>query len=164
MLPARPVSRLHTETAIAQAPGIAELAELGVTTYGEALRGPADAAIAATDRFIERLQREVLPKSSGEGRYGAALYDRALRHTLFGSHDRAAIAAKGEQEFAAVRERMISIAQRIAPEWLGDRATAALMAHNPNTSAAVLSRVPRRSACAAQAREREQERIRRLSV
>jgi hypothetical protein len=38
------------------------------------------------------------------------------------------------------------------------------MAHNPNTSAAVLSRVPRRSACAAQAREREQERIRRLSV
>ena len=125
-LPARPVSRLHAETAIAQAPGIAELAELAVATYGEALRAPADAAAAATTRFIERLQREVLPKSSGEGRYGAALYDRALRHTLFGSHDRAAIAAKGEQEFAAVRARMISIAQRIAPEWLGERATAAL--------------------------------------
>jgi len=125
-LPARPVSRLHAETAIAQAPGIAELAELAVTTYGEQLRGLADAAIAATDRFIQRLQREVLPKSSGEGRYGAALYDRALRHTLFGSHDRAAIAAKGEQEFAAVRERMIAIAQRIAPEWLGERASVAL--------------------------------------
>ena len=125
-LPARPVSRLHTETAIAQAPGITELAELAVATYGEELRGPADLAIAATTRFIERLQRDVLPKSSGEGRYGAALYDRALRHTLFGSHDRAAIAAKGEQEFAAVRARMISIAQRIAPEWLGERANAAL--------------------------------------
>lgn len=125
-LPARPVSRLHTETAIAQAPGIAELAELAVATYGDTLRAPADAAIAATTRFIERLQREVLPTSSGEGRFGAVLYDRALRHTLFGSHDRAAIAAKGEQEFAAVRARMISIAQRIAPEWLGERATAAL--------------------------------------
>ena len=138
VLPARPVSRLHAETAIAQAPGIAELAELAVATYGEALRGPADAAIAATTGFIERLQREVLPKSSGEGRYGAALYDRALRHTLFGSHDRAAIAAKGEQEFAAVRERMISIAQRIAPEWLGERASAALSGDRSTLVAEVL--------------------------
>jgi uncharacterized protein (DUF885 family) len=137
-LPARPVSRLHAETAIAQAPGIAELAELAVATYGEALRAPADAAAAATTRFIERLQREVLPKSSGEGRYGAALYDRALRHTLFGSHDRAAIAAKGEQEFAAVRARMISIAQRIAPEWLGERATAALSGDRSTLVAEVL--------------------------
>ncbi|NBW31985.1 MAG: DUF885 domain-containing protein, partial [bacterium] len=137
-LPARPVSRLHVETAIAQAPGIAELAELAVATYGEALRAPADAAAAATTRFIERLQREVLPKSSGEGRYGAALYDRALRHTLFGSHDRAAIAAKGEQEFAAVRQRMISIAQRIAPEWLGERATAALNGDQSTLVAEVL--------------------------
>ena len=137
-LPARPVSRLHTETAIAQAPGITELAELAVATYGEELRGPADLAIAATTRFIERLQRDVLPKSSGEGRYGAALYDRALRHTLFGSHDRAAIAAKGEQEFAAVRARMISIAQRIAPEWLGERANAALSGDRSTLVAEVL--------------------------
>ena len=137
-LPARPVSRLHVETAIAQAPGIAELAELAVATYGEALRMPADAAIAATSRFIERLQRDVLPKSSGEGRYGAALYDRALRHTLFGSHDRVAIAAKGEQEFAAVRARMISIAQRIAPEWLGERAAEALNGDRSTLVAEVL--------------------------
>ena len=38
------------------------------------------------------------------------------------------------------------------------------MAHDPNNAAAVPSRGPRRSACAAQAREREQGRIRRLSV
>jgi hypothetical protein len=38
------------------------------------------------------------------------------------------------------------------------------MAHDPNNTAAVPSRGPRRSTCAAQAREREQERIRRLSV
>ncbi len=38
------------------------------------------------------------------------------------------------------------------------------MASETNTSAATPFRGPRRSACAAQAREREQERIRRLSV
>jgi hypothetical protein len=44
------------------------------------------------------------------------------------------------------------------------RLTEKLMAHDPNTSADALSRGPRRSACAAQAREREQEWIRSLSV
>ena len=38
------------------------------------------------------------------------------------------------------------------------------MAHEPNPTAAVANRRPRRSACAAQARERDLERIRRLSV
>lgn len=78
-LPARPVSRLHTETAIAQAAGIAELAEMGVEVYGSSLRAAADVARAAADRFTERLRTEVLPRSEGEGRYGTDLYDRALR-------------------------------------------------------------------------------------
>lgn len=137
-LPARPISRLHTETAISQAPGIAELAELAVITFGDSLRGPADLAIAATQRFVARLEQEVLPKSSGEGRYGAALYDRALRHTLFGSHDRAAISAKGQQEFAAVRARMMEIAERIAPEWLGERAPEVLAGDRSTLVAEVL--------------------------
>ncbi len=66
-LPARPVSRLHTETAIAQAAGIAELAEMGVEVYGPSLRAAADVARAAADRFTERLRTEVLPRSEGEG-------------------------------------------------------------------------------------------------
>ena len=121
-LPARPVSRLHTETAIAQAAGIAELAEMGVELYGSSLRGAADVARGAADRFTERLRTEVLPRSEGEGRYGADLYDRALRHTLFGSHDRAAVSSAAEVEFIAVRERMITIAREIAPQWIGDEA------------------------------------------
>ena len=121
-LPPRPISRLHTETAIAQADGIAELAELGVETYGNELRPPADVARAAASRFVQRLKDEVLPRSEGEGRYGAARYDRALRHTLFGSHDRAAVGAAAAVEFTAVRERMISIAREIAPQWIGDEA------------------------------------------
>jgi len=121
-LPARQVSRLHTETAIAQAAGIAELAEMGVEVYGPSLRAAADVARAAADRFTERLRAEILPRSEGEGRYGADLYDRALRHTLFGSHDRAAVRAAAEVEFTAVRERMISIACEIAPQWIGDEA------------------------------------------
>jgi len=121
-LPPRKISRLHTETAIAQAEGIAELAEMGVETYGGELRAPADVARAAAARFVQRLKDEVLPRSEGEGRYGAARYDRALRHTLFGSHDRAAVGAAAAVEFTAVRERMISIAREIAPQWIGDEA------------------------------------------
>lgn len=119
LLPARPVSRLHTETAIAQAAGISELAQMGIEVYGDEMKSAADVARAATDRFMQRLQDEVLPKSEGEGRYGSARYDRALRHTLFGSHDRAAVQRAAEQEFTAVRNRMISIAREIAPRWIG---------------------------------------------
>jgi uncharacterized protein (DUF885 family) len=128
-LPARPISRLHTETAIAQAEGIAELVEMGVEVYGEELRGAAEVARAAAERFTQRLRDEVLPRSDGEGRYGAVRYDRALRHTLFGSHDRAAVGAAAAVEFTAVRERMISIAREIAPQWIG--AEAAHLAEKP---------------------------------
>ena len=68
----------------------------------------------------------MLPRSSGEGRFGAPLYDRAIRHTLFGSHDRAAIAAATNREFDAVRARMVEIARRAAPQWLGEGAAAAI--------------------------------------
>jgi uncharacterized protein (DUF885 family) len=129
-LPPRKISRLHTETAIAQAEGIAELAEMGVETYGGELRAPADVARASVARFVQRLKGEVLPRSEGEGRYGAARYDRALRHTLFGSHDRAAVGAAAAVEFTAVRERMISIAREIAPHWIGDEA--AQLAEKPH--------------------------------
>ena len=118
-LPARPVSRLHTETAIAQASGIVELAEMGVALYGAPLRVAADLARGAVERFTARLREEVLPRSEGEGRYGAPLYDRALRHTLFGSHDRAAVQTAALREFPVVRERMIGIARAIAPQWIG---------------------------------------------
>ncbi|MFZ9736263.1 MAG: DUF885 family protein, partial [Candidatus Limnocylindrus sp.] len=130
-LPARPISRLHTETAIEQAAGIAELAEMGVEVYGDELRGAADAARAAAERFTQRLRDEVLPRSDGEGRYGAARYDRALRHTLFGSHDRAAVQRAAEREFTSVRERIIQIAREIAPHWIGE-AEAARMEGDPH--------------------------------
>ena len=126
ILPARPISRLHTETAIAQAEGIAELAEIGVETYGDELRPAADVARAAAKRFIARLKEEVLPRSEGEGRFGAARYDRALRHTLFGSHDRVDVQRAAEAEFAAVREHIIRLARAAAPRWIGDGEAARL--------------------------------------
>ena len=90
------------------------------------LRAAAEAATAAAERYATRLRDEVLPRSSGEGRFGAPLYDRAIRHTLFGSHDRAAIAAATNREFDAVRARMVEIARRAAPQWLGEGAAAAI--------------------------------------
>ncbi len=137
-LPARPISRLHTETAIAQAEGIAELAEMGVEAYGGELRAAADVARTAAARFVQRLRDEVLPRSDGEGRYGAVRYDRALRHTLFGSHDRAAVGAAAAVEFTAVRERMISIAREIAPRWIGEGEAGRLQSDPQHLVGAVL--------------------------
>ena len=140
-LPARPISRLHVETAISQAAGIGELAALAVAEYGEELRAAADAATAAAERYATRLRDEVLPRSSGEGRFGAPLYDRAIRHTLFGSHDRAAIAAATTREFDAVRARMVEIARRAAPQWLGERAEAAIGAAGADGGHALVAAV-----------------------
>ena len=137
-LPARPISRLHTETAIEQAEGIAELAEMGVEAYGGELRAAADVARTAAARFVQRLRDEVLPRSDGEGRYGSVRYDRALRHTLFGSHDRAAVGAAAAVEFTAVRERMISIAREIAPRWIGEGEAGRLQSDPQHLVGAVL--------------------------
>ena len=137
-LPPRPISRLHTETAIAQAAGIGELAEMGVEVYAGELREAADVAQAAAERFTQRLRDEVLPRSEGEGRYGPARYDRALRHTLFGSHDRVAVQRAAEREFIAVRERIISIAREIAPHWIGEAEAARIQSDPQRLVGAVL--------------------------
>jgi len=133
-LPARPISRLHAEIAIAQAPGIAELAQMAVEAYGtdpthgDALRAAAVTAGEAGAHYAERLRDEVLPRAEGEGRYGAALYERAVRHTLFGSHDRTAVNSAATREFDLVRARMIEIAKREAPRWIGEARAAEIAA------------------------------------
>ncbi|MFM8279593.1 MAG: DUF885 domain-containing protein [Candidatus Limnocylindrus sp.] len=156
-LPARPVSRLHLDTAIAQASGIRELAQRAVEVYGAPLEAAAAAAGAAADRFAERLRSEVAPRATGEGRYGAPLYDRALRHTLFGSHDRAAIARAATREFAATRERMIEIARAIAPTWIGAERAATLRGNDHELVAATLDAIGAEHSAAADLLDRCRE-------
>jgi uncharacterized protein (DUF885 family) len=127
----RPVGRFQTEKALEQLPGIAELID---DALAEAERAaPDDAAVAALRRrlgaaakdakealeaFERHLREDVLPRSEGEGRLGADLFARKMRHTMRSE----ALTAEGilsaaEQEFDAVRAEMLRLARELWPRW-----------------------------------------------
>jgi len=127
----RPVSRLHTDTAIKRFAGIVELARDAVAQAEAAadddqkvapLVPRLAAATAATDAavidHVRHLEEAVLPAATGDGLLGDDLFEAKLRHTL---RDEAAtttaLLARAEAEYAAVRAEMVRIATRLWPEW-----------------------------------------------
>jgi len=127
----RPVGRFQTEKALEQLPGVAELID---DALGEAERAtPEDAAVAGVrDRlaaaatlaraaltdFEAHLRDDVLPRSDGEGRLGADLFARKMRHTMRSESmtaERILTAAEGE--FDAVRTELIRLARDLWPRW-----------------------------------------------
>jgi uncharacterized protein (DUF885 family) len=132
----RPVSRLHSETALSQLPGISELIrdalaaaeaaapdDPAVATILERVRsaaGAASQAVAAAEAF---LRADVLPRSSGEGRLGPELFAAKLRRAL---HDDeltpARILARATREADAVRAEMVRLARDMWPVWCPDQA------------------------------------------
>jgi uncharacterized protein (DUF885 family) len=129
-LPGRPASRLHTEIAIKQLPGIAALADDAVAQAEAAadrprvasitprLRAAAATARGAIGEFEAFLREDLLPRSSGEGRLGADLFARKLRHTFRSDLTAGQILAQARAEYAAVRGEMIRIARGIWSEWV----------------------------------------------
>jgi len=128
-MPGLPPSRLHTEMAIKQLPGIVALAEDAVAQAEAAADQPglaellprlqaatkgATEAIAGFDEFL----KELLMRSSGEGRLGAHLFAEKLRHTIRSDVTGAQIVAQARIEYAAVRAEMIRIARQIWSEWV----------------------------------------------
>ena len=127
----RPVGRFQTEKALEQLPGIAELIDDALAEAEQA--APTDAAVAdlrgrlaiaardakgALDAFERHLRGEVLPRSEGEGRLGADLFDRKMRHTMRSETLTAErILAAAEREFDAVRAEMIRLARELWPRW-----------------------------------------------
>jgi uncharacterized protein (DUF885 family) len=127
----RPVGRFQAETALEQLPGIGELID---DALGEADRGaPGDeavarirgrlAAAAATARtaladFEAHLRDDVLPRSEGDGRLGAVLFDQKMRHTMRSESLTAErILSAAEREFDAVRAEMVRLARDLWPVW-----------------------------------------------
>jgi uncharacterized protein (DUF885 family) len=129
-LPGRPASRLHTEIAIKQLPGIAALADdavaqaeaatdrPGVASVTPRLRAAAATARGAIGEFEAFLRDDLLPRSSGEGRLGAELFARKLRHTFRSALTADQILAQARTEYAAVRGEMIRTARGIWSEWV----------------------------------------------
>ena len=132
----RAVARFHTEKALGQLAGIAELIDEALGAAAEAAADPPVAAVtkrlelaAATAKsaltaFEGHLREVVLPASDGEGRIGADLFAQKLRHTF--RADDVTIDSIGERatgEFEAVRAEMVRIAREIWPQWRpGDEA------------------------------------------
>ena len=128
----RPVSRLHTETALRQLAGIDELIgdalEQAATSDDPAVRGvrpflehaasDARSALAAFEAF---LHDELLPASEGEGRLGPELFARKLRHTLRSDHTVDDVLRRAEAEYTAVRAEMVRIARSMWPATFPDR-------------------------------------------
>lgn len=86
----RPVSRLHTGTAVDGMAGVAELAN-DVVTEARDLHDPAleveaaemaNHAIAAIDRYVAWMRDELLPLTDTDFRLGPELYASKFRHTL----------------------------------------------------------------------------------
>ncbi|MGH2464516.1 MAG: DUF885 domain-containing protein [Candidatus Limnocylindrales bacterium] len=132
----RPVARFHTETALNQLPGIAELIADGLAE-GEAAAG-SDAAVAA---IIDRLRTaartgteavataesvlrdDVLPRSAGEGRLGPVLFAAKMRRTLLDDAlTPARILERATQEAEAIRVEMVRLATEMWPVWRPDEA------------------------------------------
>jgi uncharacterized protein (DUF885 family) len=123
----RPVSRLHTEVALTQLPGIGDLcgealaAAAAADQEGELapvrmrLEPAVAAATAALDAFATHLRDVVLPTAEGEGRLGPDLFAAKLRHTLRVDMTSDQLEARARREFVAVGAEMVRLAGEIWP-------------------------------------------------
>ncbi len=132
-MPERPVSRLHTETALAHLDGIRELVDEAVRV-AEANRYDEDAfrlpprfaevvpgALAALDDLRAFLERDVLARSSGEGRLGPPLFAAKLRHVLASDLTPDDLSARATRDARVVRAEMARLARDLWPAWIGER-------------------------------------------
>jgi uncharacterized protein (DUF885 family) len=126
---ARPASKLHTEMAIRQLPGIASLADDAVAQAKDAatpavaaivprLEAAATAARDAIASFEAWLRDDLLPRSEGEGRIGPEMFGRKLAHTFRTDLTAAEIERQALRETDAVRGEMIRIARSIWGQWV----------------------------------------------
>ena len=125
--PGRPVSRLHTEVALAQLSGIGDLCRDALAAAADAdeegelapvrtrLEPAAAAAEAALKAFAAHLRDVVLPASEGEGRLGPALFGAKLRHTLRIEMTADELEARARREFDAVGAEMVRLARELWP-------------------------------------------------
>jgi hypothetical protein len=132
-LPGRPVSLLHTETAIAQLSGIGDLVEEGLAESrrraeaGEApglpneLERAATAAIEALETFRIALDSEIREQAAGDGRLGPKLFQEKLRFTLASDLSHGELLERARRDYTAVRAEMVRIAREAWPSWIPDQ-------------------------------------------
>ena len=131
-LPGRPVSTVHTETAIAQLsgdrrPGGRGAAEARGRAQGEADGLPAHletagaAAKEALTAFRVALEGEIRDRAEGDGRLGAELFGQKLRFTLASDLSADELLERARRDYTAVRGEMVRIAREAWSTWVPDR-------------------------------------------
>ena len=121
VLEVRRVPRVHAETAVRQAPGIAAVLRNMVEPHMDVLgtRDQArlaralDSARAAVNDLQRWLENEVLPRAAGNFRIGRRPYDQRLAFALQGPPTRQDVRERAEGELRRVREEMYEIAARV---------------------------------------------------
>jgi uncharacterized protein (DUF885 family) len=139
----RPVSLLHTETALSQLGGVGELIDQAIEEAGRRAGSPgadgADAgptahdlrqqleqaavpARAALDDYRAFLESDVKPRASGEGRLGLDLYRQKLRHTLSSELPPNELLTRARRDYDVVRAEIVRLARQLWPQWSGGQA------------------------------------------
>jgi uncharacterized protein (DUF885 family) len=122
-LPDRPVSLLHTETALSQLDGIGELIDQGIADAeqrGELaaeIRQAAAPAREAIEEFRRALRDDIAPRAAGEGRLGGDMFGKKLRHTLSSDLAHDELRERARQQYTAVRTEMVRLARDLWPAW-----------------------------------------------
>ncbi len=118
--PAR-VPKIHAQTAARQNDGVLSLIddlvvpELGALPAAEQaqFRTTIDKARAAVSEHQAWLDKELVPRATGDFRIGAQLYDRKLRLALDSPLSRQEIRTRAERELVRTREEMYAIASTV---------------------------------------------------
>jgi uncharacterized protein (DUF885 family) len=126
----RPVSLLHTETALNQLSGITDLIDQALVEAGrraeggespdlrDALEAEAPRAREAVDSFRRVLEEEVRGRAEGDGRMGADLFQQKLRHTLASDLSATELHQRAKRDYAVVRAEMVRLAREAWATWL----------------------------------------------
>jgi uncharacterized protein (DUF885 family) len=132
-LPDRPVSLLHTETALAQLEGIGELIDQGIAEarrraeagegpqFVEDLEAAAGPARRSLEAFRTALDGEIRERASGEGRLGPDLFQQKLRHTLSSDLPHGELRERAWRDYRLVRGEMIRLARQLWPTLVPDQ-------------------------------------------
>ena len=115
------VPKIHAETAVRQNPGLASIIDTMVIpkmgVLSDAGRKRLNVAIELAKRAVADhqtwLEEELLPRSAGDFRIGAELYDIKLAFSLSSPLSRREITARAEQEYETVRNAMYEVAKTI---------------------------------------------------
>lgn len=133
--------RIQTEIAVGQTRGLITFlrdivpqrlaAATDTAALAEFARRQAE-AIAETERYVEWLEKDLLPRSNGDFRIGRAAYAAKLRDEEGFADDIDSLLARGYRELAENRRRMVETARRIDPAMTPEQVLAAMAARHPS--------------------------------